>query len=109
RGNVGFQPLPGLDLQWNTAITRQEIENSPSGSSPYSISHNAYKRAPDGRHATYVGTADEAVIWRLLDYEINSDINRVVTGLTATYTPMPRFTNRLTIGMDRVASDMRNV
>ena len=110
RGNVGFQPLSGLDLQWNTAITRQEIENSPSGSSPYSISHNGYKRSPaDGRHATYVGTADEAVISRLLDYEINTNVNRVVTGLTATYTPMPRFTNRFTFGMDRIESDMRNV
>ena len=109
RGNLGFQPFSTLDIQWNTAITRQEIENSPSGSSPYSISHNGYKRAPDGRHATYVGTADEEVIWRLLDYEINTDISRVVTGLTATYTPMPRFTNRITLGMDRIESDMRNV
>jgi len=110
RGNVGFRPFEALDLQWNTAITRQDIENSPSGSSPYSISHNGYKRSPaDGRHATYVGTADADVIWRLLDYEITSDINRVVTGLTATYTPMPRFTNRFTVGMDRIQSDMRNV
>ena len=110
RGNVGFQPFAGLDLQWNTAITRQEIENSPSGSSPYSISHNGYKRSPaDGRHATYVGSADAEVISRLLEYEINTDVNRVVTGLTATYTPMPRFTNRFTFGMDRIESDMRNV
>jgi len=110
RGNVGFTPLPNLDLQWNTMITRQAIENSPSGSSPYSISHNGYKRSPaDGRHATYVGSADEAVISRLLDYEINSDINRMVMGLTATYSPMPRFTNRLTLGLDRVVSDMRNI
>ena len=110
RGNLGFQPFDGLDLQWNTAITRQEIENSPSGSSPYSISHNGYKRSPaDGRHATYVGSADEEVISRLLDYQIDTDVNRLVTGLTATYTPMPRFTNRLTLGMDRIESDMRNV
>ena len=110
RGNVGFQPLDGLDLQWNTAITRQEISNSPSGSSPYSISHNGYKRSPaDGRHATYVGTADADVISRLLEYEIDTNVNRVVTGLTATYTPMPRFTNRVTVGMDRIESDMRNV
>jgi TonB-dependent SusC/RagA subfamily outer membrane receptor len=110
RGNVGFRPFESLDLQWNTAITRQEISNSPSGSSPYSISHNGYKRSPaDGRHATYVGTADEDVISRLLDYEIDSDISRIVTGFTATYTPMPRLTNRLTVGMDRIESDMRNV
>jgi hypothetical protein len=49
------------------------------------------------------------VISRLLDYEINSDINRLVTGMTATYSPMPRFTNRLTLGIDRIVSDMRNI
>ena len=110
RGNFGFQPLEGLDLQLNTTITRQEISNSPSGSSPYSISHNGYKRSPaDGRHATYVGTADEEVISRLLEYEIDSDVNHLVTGLTATYAPNQRFTNRLTLGLDRIQSDMRNV
>jgi TonB-dependent SusC/RagA subfamily outer membrane receptor len=110
RGNFGFRPVENLELQWNTAISRQDVANSPSGSSPYSISHNGYKRSPaDGRHATYVGSADEEVITRLLDYEITTEVNRVVTGLTATYSPMPRFTNRLTIGLDRINSDMRNI
>jgi len=110
RGNLGFQAAENLDFQWNTTITRQDISNSPSGSSPYSISHNGYKRSPaDGRHATYVGTADEDVISRLLEYQIDSNVSRVVTGLTATYSPAPRFTNRVTVGMDRIESDMRNI
>lgn len=118
RGNIGFQPLPNLDLQWNTTLTQQNISNAPSGSSPYSISHNGYKRAPgdfdgdgsdDNRHATYVGSNSVDVISRLLDYQILSDIQRVVTGMTVNYQPMPRFTNRLTFGLDRISSDMRNI
>ena len=120
RGNLGFQPLDNLDVQWNTTITRSQIQNMPSGSSPYSISHNAYKRRPsgvdanndgrdDGAHSTYVGTADLNTILRLMDYDIDTDVNRLVTGLTATYTPMPQFTNRLTVGFDRIESDMRNI
>ena len=110
RGNFGFQPVTGLDLQLNTTLTRQEIQNSPSGSSPYSISHNGYKRSPaDGRHATYVGSADEETISRLLEYEIDSNVNHLVTGLTATYAPNSAFTNRITLGLDRIQSDMRNV
>ena len=110
RINLGFQPRSDLDIQVNTSITRQHVENSPSGSSPYSISHNGYKRAPARQaHATYVRTWEEDVIWRLLDYEIDTDVDRVVAGITTTYTPMPRFTNRLTLGLDRLASDMRNI
>ena len=110
RGNFSFRPVDNLELQWNTAISRQDVSNSPSGSSPYSISHNGYKRSPaDGRHATYVGSADAEVISRLLEYQIDTEVNRVVTGFTATYSPMPRFTNRLTIGLDRINSDMRNI
>ena len=118
RGNVGFQPASNVDLQWTTSITQQNIDNAPSGSSPYSISHNGYKRAPgdyngdgqdDNRHATYVGSNNVDVISRLLDYQIKSQVQRVVSGLTVNYAPMPRFTNRLTLGMDRIDSDMRNI
>ncbi len=110
RGNFAFRPIEDLELQWNTAISRQDVANSPSGSSPYSISHNGYKRSPaDGRHATYVGSASAEVVGRLLEYEITTEVSRVVTGLTATFTPMPRFTNRLTLGLDRINSDMRNI
>ncbi len=118
RGNIGFAPLENLDVQWNTTLTRQNINNAPSGSSPYSISHNGYKRAPgdydgdgtdDNRHATYVGSNSTEVIGRLLEYQIDTDIQRVVTGLTASYSPMPRLSNRLTVGIDRIESDMRNI
>ena len=118
RGNIGFQPMENLDLQWNTTLTQQNISNAPSGSSPYSISHNGYKRAPgdfdgdgvdDNRHATYVGSNSVDVISRLLDYQILSDIQRVVSGMTVSYQPMPRFTNRITFGIDRISSDMRNI
>ena len=110
RINLGFQPRSDLDIQVNTSITRQHVENSPSGSSPYSISHNGYKRAPQRQaHATYVRTWEEDVITRLLEYQIDTDVDRVVAGITTTYTPMPRFTNRLTLGLDRLASNMRNI
>ncbi len=110
RINLGFQPRSNLDVQVNTSITRQHVENSPSGSSPYSISHNGYKRAPQRQaHATYVRTWEEDVITRLLEYQIDTDVDRVVAGITTTYTPMPRFTNRLTLGLDRLASNMRNI
>lgn len=108
RGNFGFQPFSNLDLQWNTAITRQHVENSPSGSSPYSLPHNAYHRAP-GRPSNYVFSSEFDVINRLLEYEITTNVNRVVTGLTTTYSPTSAFTNRLTLGLDRLHSDMRNI
>ncbi len=108
RGNTSFQPRSDLTLQWNTSITKQHITNTPSGSSPYSLAHNVYHTAP-GRPSNYVGSAEFDVLNRLLEYDIETNVNRIVTGLTATYTPVAGVSNRLTLGMDRISSDMLNI
>ena len=60
----------------------------------------ATRRSPAiGRHATYVGSYEVDVISRLLEYQIDTDVDRIVAGFTTTFTPMPRFTNRLTLGV----------
>ncbi len=107
RLNMGFEPLPDLGLDVNVTRTQQWIQNTTTGGNPYSLPLNVY-RSPAGRPANYVGSSEFEPLNALRDHEIVTDANRWVTGLTATYTPTGRLTNRLTLGVDRISTDMRN-
>lgn len=114
RSNFGFQPLSDLSIDINAGITRQAVESTPGGSSPYSIPMNVMNSAPatdrtPERNANYIGSTRLEDLRRLLDYDIDTKVNRIVGGVTATYSPTSNLSNRLTLGMDRLSSDMRNV
>ncbi len=108
RTNFGFQPLPGVDVEWNTTMSRQEISNTSMGNNPFSIALNAY-RMPAGRAGNYLGTDDPEVVTRLLDYDIFTDVERLTSGLTATHTLGESVTNRISVGIDRIDQEARNV
>ncbi len=107
RSNFGFQPLPGVTVEWNTNISREHLNSTTMGGNPYSLMLNAY-RAPPGRPGNYIGSADVADLTRLLEYKILTEMDRVVSGLTATWAPSSNLSNRVTFGMDRISSDLYN-
>ena len=96
RGNLTFQPLTGLSIDWNTAYTNHDFVITHSGNNLYGIHFNAM-RTPGNT----VGSTDPDVIGRLLDAWMEQENTRFNTGVTATYAPTANFTNRLTVGMDR--------
>ncbi len=108
RSNFGFQPIRGVDLEWNTMLSRQEVSNTTMGNNPYSIALNAF-RMPAGRPGNYIGSDREEDVTRLLDYDIFSDVERITTGMTATHSVTDNITNRVSVGLDRIDSEMRNV
>ncbi len=108
RGNFAFQPLSSISVDWNTTFTRQDLQNTTMGGNPYSLMLNAY-RAPQGRPSNYIGSAAVGDLTRLLEYDILTDVDRIISGLTATQQLSPGITNRVTIGVDRINSDMLNV
>jgi TonB-dependent starch-binding outer membrane protein SusC len=114
RSNFGFQPLSDLSVDVNVGITRQLVESTPGGSSPYSIPMNVMNSAPatdrtPERNANYIGSTRVEDLMRLLEYDIETKVNRIVGGITATYSPTPSLSNRITLGLDRLSSDMRNI
>jgi TonB-dependent starch-binding outer membrane protein SusC len=100
RGNLTFQPLKDLQVQWNTSYTKNYVATTASGNNSMGIPYNAYT-SPAG----FVRPDD---IPRLLEYEVSSDISRIVTGGTFTYAPTDRLTNRVTVGFDRADLEGRN-
>ncbi len=104
RTNFTFTPLEDVNIQWNTAYLNQWQQNV-SQSNAQGLTHNVYRGT-----SNYFGTNDpEVVRRRVLDFDIQMNIERFTTGGTVTYSPMANLTNRFTIGYDFVQQDTRNL
>jgi TonB-linked SusC/RagA family outer membrane protein len=97
RGNLTFSPIQGLQVDWNSAFSKNDISQTAAGPNAQGIILNTFRR-----ERNYLGTTDPEVVGRLLEYENNEVINRYITGVTATYAPTAYLTQRLTLGYDVV-------
>lgn len=104
RGNFTFSPLSGLQLQWNTSFTQDQIANTAAGNNAHGLTLNAFRR-----DRNYLGDESKEAIDPFLNQEITTKINHLITGLTATYSPTANFTNRLTTGYDLSQVNLRNL
>ncbi|MBI4540301.1 MAG: TonB-dependent receptor [Gemmatimonadetes bacterium] len=95
RGNLNFAPLEGLQLNWNTAYSKNDVDQTHGGPSAQGIILNTFRR-----DRNYFGTTDPKVVSQVLDQEQNTLVERFMTGVTATYAPAGYFTNRFTVGYD---------
>ena len=104
RGNFTFAPLRDIVLTWNTSYGRNAIQNTPAGNNAHGLTLNAFRQ-----ERNYFSSGDPEVVRQVLDYDINTWIDRFITGGTVMYQPSERFTNRFTIGYDLAAQENRNV
>ncbi len=96
RGNFSFTPVHGLELNWNTALMHSHISNASAGVNPSSFVYNVMRW-----ETNFVADTSNAAISKVLDQQFFSDIDRITTGMSATYVPLPNWSNRLTLGYDR--------
>jgi TonB-dependent SusC/RagA subfamily outer membrane receptor len=104
RGNFRLQPSQKLTVDWNTSYTATNLDWAPNGNNSLGLPGIAFRGTTSALGATW-----REDIHKILDWEISDDHGHVLTGITATYTPVQNFTHRLTLGLDRINSDMRNV
>lgn len=104
RGNFNFEPTPQLTFEWNTSYISDSISNTPSGNNAAGLTLNAFRR-----NANYFGNADIGVISQVLSYDLNTTISHLILGSKASYAPMPNFTHRVTLGLDRSEIENRNL
>ena len=90
-------------MQWNSAFSTNDLTKTPAGGTAAGLSLNASRR-----DRNYFGTADPAVISRVLDFQLTSRVDHVVTGGTVQYQPNEAFTTRLILGYDLAAQETRN-
>jgi outer membrane receptor protein involved in Fe transport len=103
RGNFTFTPLTELTLQWNSSYTHSWAQNvSQSNSQGYG--HNVVRGL-----ANFFANDSVYLVNEVLKYDLQSWIDRLTTGGTATWSPMADLTNRFTIGWDFIQKDSRNL
>ena len=104
RGNFGFQPTEDLSIQWNTSWSLLELAMTAQQNNAQSLPLNAFRQ-----ERNYFGDGDPDLMAVLLDQDLQEDIERFTTGLTLTYTPIERMTNRFVVGYDWTQREHRNL
>lgn len=104
RGNFNLEPVPGLALSWSSSVTATTLHNTPAGPNGEGLTQNAY-RGP----ANLTGVPGKASLDRILAWDISSDLNHAVGGLTAVFNPGRATSHTITIGYDRAESEMRSL
>ena len=104
RGNFSFNLMDNLKFDWNTAYSKTDLSNTPSGNNAQGLVLNVYRA-----ERNYRSSSDPRVIDSLLNQSLTTGVQRLTTGGTVTYTPVPWFTNRFTVGYDVAQQENRNL
>lgn len=104
RGNFSFDLSEKVRLDFNTGYTNYRIVNTPSGNNAQGLVLNVYRA-----ERNYRSSSDPAVIDSLLNQDITTEIDRLVTGGTVYHTPAPWFNQRFTVGFDFAAQENRTL
>jgi TonB-dependent starch-binding outer membrane protein SusC len=104
RGNFNYAPTPKLTLEWTSSYTNNDLQQTPAGNNAHGLTLNAFRR-----NFNYFGSANVDTISQVLDFKLNSAIDRLILGGTATWAPFTSFTHRVTLGLDRAAIENRQL
>jgi TonB-linked SusC/RagA family outer membrane protein len=104
RGNFSFTPIANLLFTWNTSYTKDHISNTAAGNNAHGLTLNAFRR-----DRNYASNDRPEVVALMLNQEINSVIDHLITGGTVNWSPSVNFTNKFTIGYDLAQIENRNL
>jgi TonB-dependent SusC/RagA subfamily outer membrane receptor len=104
RGNFTFSPTSNLQFNWNTSYTGTAISNTAAGNNAHGLTLNSFRR-----DANYLADESFDAIDPFRNQAITTDLDHLVTGITATHTPSSTFTHRLTLGYDQAHQNNRNL
>ena len=103
RGNFSFTPINKLLFSWNTSYTKDAISNTAAGNNAQGLTLNAFRRDRNYRSDDRL-----EVVSQLLNQELTSDIDHVITGGTLNWSATTNLNNRFTVGYDRAQIANRN-
>ena len=104
RANFTFAPTQTLSVDWNSSYMSNHISNTPAGNNAAGLTLNAFRR-----NRNYYGSANIDTISQVLQYQLNTWINRAILGGTLNYAPFAGLTNKFTLGLDRANVENRNL
>jgi hypothetical protein len=104
RGNFAFTPLANLLFDWNTSYTKDNIANTAAGNNAHGLTLNAFRR-----DRNYNSNDRPESLNAMLNQEITSEIDHLITGGTMNWSPLNNFTNKFTVGFDLAQIENRNL
>jgi TonB-dependent SusC/RagA subfamily outer membrane receptor len=104
RGNFTFSPISTVLFSWNTSYTKDKISNTAAGNNAHGITLNAFRR-----DRNYASDDRPEIVEKMLNQEITSEIDHLISGGSVSWSPITNMTNKLTIGYDLAQVDNRNV
>jgi TonB-dependent SusC/RagA subfamily outer membrane receptor len=104
RGNFSVQLLDNTRVEFNTHYSTTRVFNTPTGNNAHGLTLNVYRTG-----IGYSPTGEPLKLDSLLDQEIRTDVDRLVTGATVYYAPISWLSNRFTLGYDRAQQENRNL
>jgi outer membrane receptor for ferrienterochelin and colicin len=111
RVNIGFSPIKNVTLALNTSYQRRNTSMISDGNSADGFLLNV-SRGP-GSNFKGTGCSNATVTCTLNDtiFSKSNTIagNHYIIGGTATWTPLPQLTNRLSVGFDYNNTDLRTI
>jgi TonB-dependent starch-binding outer membrane protein SusC len=94
RGNASFRPNQKMLIDFSSAVTSQDVQNTRqgnTGTSTVMVANQEYW-GPTSR--------TEEALREMLRRTSKRDLNRFITGVTMQYEPIPSLTNKVTVGLD---------
>ncbi|MDX1623920.1 MAG: TonB-dependent receptor [Gemmatimonadota bacterium] len=104
RANLDAEPHEDLSIRWSSSHAARSIENTAAGMNAHGLTFNVFRG-----DRNFVGGNSEESIAPLLEYDIGTEIDHTLLGLSVVHATTRSFTNRLTLGYDRAASRMDQI
>jgi TonB-linked SusC/RagA family outer membrane protein len=104
RGNFSFAPMTNLLFNVTTSYTKNDIANTAAGNNAHGLTLNAFRR-----DRNYKSNDRPEIVDSLLNQELTSEIDHLVTGGTLTWTPIANLSNKFTVGFDLAQIENRNL
>jgi outer membrane receptor for ferrienterochelin and colicin len=102
RGNFSFRPTTTLEFAFSSGYTKRDVRWVADGNNGNGLLLNVSR----GPYSNFLGAgcSDPAVVCvnngAILTSESNTTSDHYVTGVTVTYTPIEKLTNRFSVGYD---------
>jgi TonB-dependent starch-binding outer membrane protein SusC len=104
RGNFSFTPMTNLLFNVTTSYTKNNISNTAAGNNAHGLTLNAFRR-----DRNYKSNDRPEIVDSLLNQQLTSDIDHLVSGGSLTWTPMANLSNKVTVGFDLAQIENRNL
>lgn len=104
RSNLTFSAAERLQIEYNTSYTRNNLQLAPQSNNSQGYTFQSWMQC-----GSPLGCDWRDKVHLIDEWEITTDNSHLITGVTARYTPTDWLDTRVTLGIDRVDSEGRNV